>query len=243
MNKEVNLKHCPKCGKLNLCQILEHKDSKECWCMKIHLPSDVESRIKKTYPKNQCLCQECLNEEIMHGHQLTQKTKRIEYFDARNRQGDCLGIDLIRGEIIPKGHYHIVVEIYAINRENQILVTQRDSNKPFGLKWEITGGSLLKGEKIIDGAIRELYEETGLIAKPNQLTLAYVHKKHPVIYYAYVLKKDFNAHFITLEPGETVDFKLLDKEAFMSLVSSDDYAKPLVKRWMKYQKKVIKHWY
>jgi 8-oxo-dGTP pyrophosphatase MutT (NUDIX family) len=42
------------------------------------------------------------------------------------------------------------------------LITQRNPNRARAQKWEITGGSILKGETPEHGAIRELKEETGI---------------------------------------------------------------------------------
>ncbi len=83
-----------------------------------------------------------------------------EIWDAYDMRGNKLGFDLYRDEPVPENIYHIVVEIYVITKNNRILITQRHPDKSYPLKWENTGGSILKGETPIQGAIRELYEET-----------------------------------------------------------------------------------
>ena len=57
--------------------------------------------------------------------------------------------------------YHLVVEIWTVNRQGQILLTLRDPQKDAypGL-WEVTGGSALAGETSRRAACRELREET-----------------------------------------------------------------------------------
>ena len=66
---------------------------------------------------------------------------------------------------MPKGEFHIVVDILSKNSEGRFLITKRHPDKPYGGMWEISGGSVLAGEKPLDGAARELFEETGLKAQ------------------------------------------------------------------------------
>lgn len=73
-----------------------------------------------------------------------------EIWDAYNKDGNKLGFDQFRDEPILEGVYHIVVEIYTITENNEVLITQRHPNKPWALKWEITGGSgrIIKNDTI-----------------------------------------------------------------------------------------------
>ena len=53
------------------------------------------------------------------------------------------------------------------NVQGEILVSQRSFNAPaFPATWQFPGGSVDEGESFVDGAVRELAEETGLITKP-----------------------------------------------------------------------------
>ncbi|WP_367891691.1 NUDIX domain-containing protein [Holdemania filiformis] len=46
--------------------------------------------------------------------------------------------------------------------QEELLRTQRHPDKPYGLVWEMNGGSVLAGETNRKGACRELCEEAGL---------------------------------------------------------------------------------
>ena len=49
------------------------------------------------------------------------------------------------------------------NSKGEYLISQRSENKPkFPLKWKCVGGSVLKGESSLQGAIRETKEEVGI---------------------------------------------------------------------------------
>ena len=65
-------------------------------------------------------------------------------------------------EQIPRGLFHIVVEIWTKTADGKILLTRRSPEKPMPLLWECTMGSVLAGEESREGAVRELAEETGV---------------------------------------------------------------------------------
>lgn len=93
----------------------------------------------------------------------------MEYWDLVDGERKLLGKTHLRGVELTPGEYHVVVEIFTINADGRILLTQRDPVKSYPLKWEITGGSITAGETSTEGAARELEEETGLIAAKDQL--------------------------------------------------------------------------
>lgn len=70
---------------------------------------------------------------------------------------------------ISDGLLHVVVSVWVKDRRGNILLTQRHHNKPWGLKWECSGGFVLAGESAIDGARRELREETGIMLSRDRL--------------------------------------------------------------------------
>ena len=78
--------------------------------------------------------------------------------------------------------------VYTVTKDGKVLITQRSRNKTNPLKWEVTGGSIIAGESSNEGASRELYEETGLLCKPEELIALYEytdHNKH-CIYHGYI---------------------------------------------------------
>lgn len=55
-----------------------------------------------------------------------------------------------------------VVCLIAIDRDNQILATQRGEDKPLGLLWEFPGGKIDTGESAEEALRREIIEELGI---------------------------------------------------------------------------------
>ena len=90
----------------------------------------------------------------------------MELWDAYREDGALAGCNLVRGEEIPGGLFHLVSEIIVRHEDGMFLLMQRDFKKPNfpGLYEASAGGSALAGEKPYDTAIRELKEETGIEA-------------------------------------------------------------------------------
>lgn len=87
----------------------------------------------------------------------------MERWDLYNKNRELIGKDHIRGEKIPSDSYHLVVHVWIRNCKGQYLISQRSANRPtFPLMWECVGGSVLKGENSLQGAIREVKEEVGI---------------------------------------------------------------------------------
>jgi 8-oxo-dGTP pyrophosphatase MutT (NUDIX family) len=74
-----------------------------------------------------------------------------------------------RGIDLGAGEYHTVVEIFTVNADGRLLLTQRDPLKTYPFLWEGTGGSVTAGETSLEGAQRELQEETGLNVLAEEL--------------------------------------------------------------------------
>lgn len=86
----------------------------------------------------------------------------MEAWDLYNRQRQVIG-EHIRGIELPEDGFHLVVHVWIKNDKGEYLIAQRAANRPtFPLKWECVGGSVLKGETSLQGALREVREEVGL---------------------------------------------------------------------------------
>lgn len=95
-----------------------------------------------------------------------------ELWDLLDAERSLTGKTLERGEPIPEGCYHIVVDIWTMLPDGRLMLTKRHPEKKgYPGMWEGTAGSVVAGESSLRGAIRELGEETGLTAKPEQLIL------------------------------------------------------------------------
>ena len=91
------------------------------------------------------------------------KVKNVEIWDLYDENKQKTDIKHIRGNVIPDGFYHLVVNAWVKNSKGEFLITQRAANRPtFPNVYECVTGSVLSGEDGLDGSIRELKEEVGL---------------------------------------------------------------------------------
>lgn len=103
----------------------------------------------------------------------------MELWDLYNENREKTGHDLMRGETIPDGFYHLVVHVWIRNSKGEYLISQRSADRPTcPLMWECVGGSVFKGEDSLGGAIRETKEEVGitLSQKDGKLVFSTVRK-------------------------------------------------------------------
>ncbi len=98
----------------------------------------------------------------------------MELWDLYNENRELTGRDHIRGEKVPQGYYHLVVHVWIRNSKGEYLISQRSADRPTcPLMWECVGGSVLKGEDSLTGALRETKEEVGLTLSPEDGKLVY----------------------------------------------------------------------
>jgi len=56
-----------------------------------------------------------------------------------------------------------VAKVVIFDGDFNILILKTDNNPQFEGQWDLPGGHIMVNENIIDGLIREVWEETGLI--------------------------------------------------------------------------------
>jgi 8-oxo-dGTP pyrophosphatase MutT (NUDIX family) len=145
----------------------------------------------------------------------------MEIWDAYLPNGTLAGCDLVRGEPIPAGLYHLVSEILVRHIDGDYLLMQRDPRKSnYGGYFEATaGGSALKGEDADRCARRELREETGIDA--GTLTNIGHFVSHNTIYGLFLCVTDCDKNAVKLQEGETVSYKWISEAEFISFVNSN----------------------
>ena len=110
-----------------------------------------------------------------------------------------------RGEQMPKGDYHLVVDVWIQRGDGRVLLTKRSPNKGYPNLWEITGGSALAGDDSLAAALREVEEETGISLHPQngqnviQYTRTDSHKD------IWLFRQEFCLSDVVLQAGETCD--------------------------------------
>lgn len=147
----------------------------------------------------------------------------MEIWDAYDKDLNHLGTTLTRGEPIPQNQYHIVVEVTLRHQDGSFLAMQRDWSKHGGPGlFEITaGGSVLHGETIEAGAMRELQEETG-IAVPELIPLYNItNDVNQTHYFGYLAETDASKDSVILQETETIDYRWIEPDKLAEFIASD----------------------
>ena len=131
------------------------------------------------------------------------ENKMPELADLCDASGRPTGRTAVRGERIPADTYRTVVSILTVTDSGEILLTRRAPQKSYAGCWEITGGCAQAGETPVQAAIRELWEETGLLTSPEELEDRGMRCERGVIFRYFLLRRDLTAADIRLQKGET----------------------------------------
>ena len=138
----------------------------------------------------------------------------MEKWDLYNAKREKSGITMCRGEIIPKGLYHLSVSVWIVNQQGQYLLSQRHPKKQYPLYWECTGGSVFSGETSLQGAIREVKEELGILLTPGSEKLIYQTRRENVqdFYDVWLFHRDIKIEEMRLQETEVVDVQWVSSD-------------------------------
>ena len=163
-----------------------------------------------------------------------------ELWDLYDRNGKPTGETFERGHgnfrDIPEGRYHLVVDILVIHEDGTFLITKRSDDKDvYPGYWEASaGGSAIKGEKPLEAAKRELFEETGLKADSMELVNVLYKDTNRSVFHSYIARTGCDKDSVVLQEGETVDYRWIGKEEFLEYLESEDSIKSHNQRYEKY---------
>ena len=105
-----------------------------------------------------------------------------------------------RGNRWHKGEYGLVVCVWVYDGKGNILLTRRAPGKSFAGTWENSGGAAKAGESSLQAIVRELFEETGIRAKPEEFELLESCRDNIAFYDHYCLRRDTPLSDIVLLP-------------------------------------------
>jgi len=145
----------------------------------------------------------------------------MEYWDLYDKNKNKLDKKVKRGDILDDNEYHLVVNVWLKNDNNEFLIVQRSVNKTYPLMWECVGGSVLSGESSIEASIREVSEELGItiniedseyIGSANRY-----YERCPDILDVFLFKCNESIDKIIKQDDEVNDAKWMNSEEIMKL--------------------------
>lgn len=127
----------------------------------------------------------------------------MEWNDIYDKDRKLTGRRHLRGTSWGPGEYGLVVCVWVYDGQGRILLTRRAKGKSFAGTWENSGGAAQAGEDSIAAIVRELFEETGIRARPEEFRLLRSVREDTCFYDHYCLKRSLPVEDVVLQPGET----------------------------------------
>lgn len=135
----------------------------------------------------------------------------MEIWDLYDEQGEKTGETMIRGDKVPSGRYHRVVEALFLNGRGEILLQKRSLRKQlcFGILWYPTGGAVVAGESVEEACVREVKEELGFVPDMAQARRIHHRVEQTFIRDVYLIVQDVKPENMLFQEGEVDDARWL----------------------------------
>lgn len=136
---------------------------------------------------------------------LNLQSKADEVWDVYDADRRPTGRTHRRGDFLPAGDYHLVVEIWIQRGDGKVLLTKRSPNKGYPGMWEMTGGSAVAGDDSLTAALREVQEETGLVLHAENGRIIHRYSRPDTHKDVWLFREEFSLSDVVLQEGETCD--------------------------------------
>lgn len=149
---------------------------------------------------------------------------RAELWEALYEDESPAGFYLARGVKIPKGYYHLVVEVVISHQDGDHLLVRRSMEKhKLPGRWEASAsGSALPGESSLEAARREVWEETGINRGEFTFLSRRVYPELGVIFHDYHCLTSFEKNELLMQEGETEEYRWVNKNDFLDFMDSEE---------------------
>ncbi len=141
----------------------------------------------------------------------------MEQWDVRSREGIPTGRLHTRGTPLGPEQYQLVVYVWILAPDGRILITQRNAGRKNPLKWEYTGGSVLAGETSLEGALREVLEETGIRLDPGNGQKVHQYVAGQSLIDVWLFHHDVDLSITRAQPDEVADIRLVDRDTLLAM--------------------------
>lgn len=157
----------------------------------------------------------------------------MECNDIYDAQRNRTGRTHRRGTPWKKGEYGLVVCVWVYDGEGRVLMTRRAPEKSFPGTWENSGGAACAGESSIQAIVRELYEETGILADASEFEFLGSGMDHCTHYDYYCLKRKLPLEQVVLQPGETDDVRWATYEEVHRMIEAGMICKVIAGQFLR----------
>ncbi len=157
----------------------------------------------------------------------------MEYNDIYDKDRNRTGRVHLRGTPWRKGEYGLVVCVWVYDGRGNILLTRRAPGKSFAGTWENSGGAAKAGESSLQAIVRELREETGILAAQEEFELLATGRDKTCHYDFYCLKWQMPVEAVVLQPGETDAVQWASFSKIHEMIRNQQICKVIAKQFLK----------
>ena len=158
-----------------------------------------------------------------------------EYNDIYDRDRNLTGRVHRRGSRWNKDEYGLVVCVWVYDGKGKVLLTRRAPEKSAPGTWENSGGAAKAGEDSLTAIVRELQEETGIVAKPEEFELLDTCTERGTHYDHYCLHRDSAKVKVVLQPGETDGVQWATFSQVHEMIRTHEICKVIGKQFLRHE--------
>lgn len=165
----------------------------------------------------------------------------MELIGIYDKNGNATGV--VRDKEAPLGpdEYRMAVGIWIMDSSGRIFLTKRSMEKSYAPgKWENPAGHVRAGEGPAHAVIRELFEETGLTVREEQITLLGCSCTWPYLGRDFGVRMDVDLSRVRFQKGETCDAKWVAFDEFAVMARAGDFAQSLTDHMHDYLEAFLK---
>lgn len=163
-----------------------------------------------------------------------------EYNDIYDKDRNLTGRVHRRGTPWRKGEYGLVVCVWVYDGHGKVLLTRRAPEKSAAGTWENSGGAAKAGEDSLTAIVRELREETGITALPEEFELLDACTERGTHYDHYCLRRDPAHVKVVLQPGETDGVQWATFEMVREMIRTKQICKVIGKQFLRHEPMLLK---
>ena len=126
-----------------------------------------------------------------------------------------------------------MVCVWVYDGKGKLLLTRRAREKSFPGTWENSGGAAQAGETSRQAIARELYEETGIRANPEEFELLGTRRDKDAFFDFYSLRDDTPLEKIVLQAGETSDVKWVTFREVHQMIRRRQICRVIARQFLK----------
>ncbi|MBE6982416.1 MAG: NUDIX domain-containing protein [Ruminococcaceae bacterium] len=157
----------------------------------------------------------------------------MEFNDIYDKDRNLTGRTHRRGTLWRKGEYGLVVCVWVYDGKGKLLLTRRAPEKSFAGTWENSGGAVQAGETSLQAITRELREETGIHAAPEEFELLESGRDKNCHYDFYGLHRDIPIEQVVLQKGETDDAKWVTLDEIHEMIRDNQMCKVIARQFLR----------